>query len=104
MATSRPLPLKDLLGGSDTAVGRLIKRSAEIDALTTQVRDLLPDNIRPHLLAASHDDQTLCLVADAAVWAAKMRYHCADILISLPTTQGRSLQKIKVRVAARVSA
>lgn len=103
MSTSRPLPLKDLLGGSDTAVGRLIKRSAEIDALTAEVRNLLPDTLKPHLLAASQNDITLCLVADTAVWAARMRYHCADILISLTTTQGRSLQKTRVSVAAGAS-
>ena len=102
MSTSRPLALKDLLDKSDTAVGRLIKRSAEIDELTTQVRHLLPDTIKPHLLAANQSDRTLCLVADSAVWAAKMRYHAADILTSLQMTQGRSLQKLRVSVAAGV--
>lgn len=100
MSTSKPRSIKELLGSTDTAVGRLIKRSAEIDALTTTVRQLLPDAMKPHLLAANEDDITLCLVADSSVWAARMRYLSADILISLSTTQGRSLQKIRVSVAA----
>jgi len=100
LSTSKPVPLKELLGDSDTTVGRLITRCAEIDAITNTVRRLLPDDLKPHLLAANESDVTLCLVADSSVWAAKMRYHAADILISLSAAQGRSLQKIRVTVAA----
>ena len=99
MSTDNPKPLKELLGGSDTTIGRLVERSAEIDTLTSEVRRLVPDAVKPHLLAASRHDITLCLVADSAVWAAKLRYHSRDILTSLCMTQGRSLQKIKVSVA-----
>ncbi|MBT8131099.1 MAG: DUF721 domain-containing protein [Gammaproteobacteria bacterium] len=100
MATSKPVPLKELLDGADTIVGQLIRRSAEIDALTTRVRNFLPTELQSHLLAAREENASLTLVADSAVWAAKLRYHAADILISLTEAQGRSLQNIKVVVAA----
>lgn len=99
MSTGKPKPLKDLIGGPDTVVGRLKQRSVDIDTLTAQVRCLIPDTLRPHLLSANQRDDTLCLVADAAVWAAELRYHAPDILISINRTQGRGLQKIKVGVA-----
>ncbi len=99
MSTRKLKPLKELLGGADTPVGRILERSAEIDTLTAEVRRLLPDSLRPHLLAANRRDETLCLVADSAVWAAKFRYHGPDILISLRGTQGPGLQKIRVSVS-----
>lgn len=101
MSTDKPKPLKDLISGPDTAVGRLKQRSVDIDTLTAQVRCLIPDTLRPHLVAANRRDDTLCLVADTAAWAAKLRYHAPDILISINRTQGRSLQKTKVSVAPR---
>lgn len=101
LSTGNPKPLKELLGGADTMIGRLRQRSADIDTLTAEVKCLLPDALGPHLLAASQRDSTLCLVTDAAVWAAKLRYLAPDILISLNRTQGRSLQKVKVGVAAQ---
>ena len=98
--TGKPVPLSRLIDGADTLVGHLIRRSAEIEALTVEVRGLLPESLRPHLLVACTRDHTLNLVTDAPVWAAQLRYRAEDVRISLNAKQGPNLQKVTVSVKA----
>lgn len=98
MSTGRPVPLRELIGGPDTPLGRLIQRGIETEALTDKVRDALPEPLRTHILTASLHGHTLHIVADAAVWAARLRFHEGEIRTSLGPKQGTSLQNIRVRV------
>lgn len=100
MSTDRPRSLKAIIDGPNTALGRLFRRCAETQALTDQVRDILPEPLRHHVVTVSQRDETLYVVADAAVWAARLRFHAMDILTSIGTKQGTSLQKVLVRVHA----
>ncbi|NND59545.1 MAG: DUF721 domain-containing protein [Gammaproteobacteria bacterium] len=100
MATNKPLPLKDLLKGRDNLFGHLVQRSQEVEDLTQVVRQLAPEPVRPHIVAASIGDEMLTIVADSSAWAAQLRYRAEDILTSLNTKQGHSLQKARVRVRA----
>lgn len=98
MSTGRLLPLKELIGGPDSPLARLLQRCDATQALTEEVRRLLPEPLRAHVVTASLHGDTLHLVADAAVWAARLRFHEGDIRTSLGTRQGTSLQNIRVRV------
>ena len=100
MTTGKPLPLKDLIDGPESALGTLLERSAAVEAMTREVRQLVPASLQPHVLAASCRDSTLYLVADTPAWAAKLRYLATDIRISLNARQGLSLQKLHVSVSA----
>lgn len=100
MSTGKPLPLKALIDGPDSPLGSLIRRSADVEALTREVRCLVPESLRPHILAACSREAVLHVVADTSGWAAKLRYLADDILISLNARQGRSLQKLHVSVSA----
>ena len=102
MSTGKPLQLKDLIDGTDSALGTLRKRSAAVEAMTREVRQLVPASLQPHILAASCRGTTLYLVADTPAWAAKLRYLADDIRISLNARQGHSLQKLHVSVSAGV--
>ena len=98
MTTNKPLPLKDIIDGRDNLFGQLVKRSHAVADLTNQVRDIAPDQLRPHIVAANISDETLVIVTDSPAWAAHLRYRAEDIRISLNMKQGHSLQNLKVRV------
>lgn len=98
MSTGRLLPLKELIGETDSPLGRLLARGAETQALTEAVRRVLPAELRTHVVTAGLHGHTLHVVADAAVWAARLRYHEGDIRTSLESRQGTSLQNIRIRV------
>lgn len=100
LATDKLLPLKDLIGTPDTTVADLIRRSAEVEALTRLVRDLVPAQLKPHVVAACRRNTTLTIVTDSPAWAAQLRFRAEDIRTSLNARQGHSLQKLRVSVSA----
>lgn len=100
MSTGNLKPLKQLIDGPDSVLGTLIERSAEVEAMTCEVRRLVPESLRPHVLAACRRDATLYVVADTSAWAARLRYLADDIRISLNARQGHSLQKLHVSVSS----
>lgn len=66
-------------------------------ALLNQVRQLLPNDLANHCLAARKRDQKLILHTDSPVWATRLRYNAAQLL-SLLQPQHPSLRGVKVKL------
>lgn len=65
-------------------------------ALLNQIRELLPEDLARHCLAAQKRDQLLILHTDSPVWATRLRYNSAH-LISLLNSRHPSLREVKIR-------
>ena len=66
-------------------------------ALLSQIRQLLPEDLARHLLAARKRDQQLVLHTDSPAWATRLRYSSAHLLDSL-RADDPSLRGIRVRL------
>jgi hypothetical protein len=66
-------------------------------ALLLDVQRHLPDELRPHCLAAQLRNGQLLLHTDSPVWAMRLRYGAPQLLILLQKSQ-QNLNAIKVKV------
>ena len=100
MPTHKPVHLSSLLDGSDSALARIIGKASEFHELTNRVREFLPTDVAPHLVATALNDDQLVLIADSAAWAARLRFLASDVLTQLERKEGLGAHSVKVRVGA----
>ena len=98
MPTRKPIVLGELISGTGSALDRLSQRAACMDELTGSIRGALPDPIRPHLIGANLRDDRLVLIADSAVWAARLRFYAPEVLKYMATRHSSSIEKLQVKV------
>ncbi len=70
----KPRKLSNILAGQGGDLSRLLQRAERIAGLTGSVRGVLPANIAAHVVSASMHDDRMIVIADSAVWAARIRY------------------------------
>ena len=100
MATSGPLSLRKLMTRG-TALGRLVRRAAEVSSLTDRVRGSLPAKLRPHLVSVVVESPgRAVIIADSAAWAARLRYFETAIETVLEP-EAAKIEEIRIRVAPR---
>ncbi len=96
MPTDKPVVLRDLIRTDAVAgISEKIERSQKLASL---LRDAFPNDVKPHLLSADVHDDRLVLVADHAVWAARMRYYTSDVLQIMVASHNLALSDVTVRV------
>ena len=98
MTASKLTSVKDLLEKSGSPLAKVSGKAARLEALTNAIRQVLPEPLKWHLVAASEREDTLVLTADSAAWAARMRFHEREVLTHHNRKQGRASQKVIVRV------
>jgi hypothetical protein len=69
--------------------------------LTEQLRNLLPEPERAHLVSASLRDDTLSLSMDSAAWCPRVRFRAEDLRAALKAAGGPDFVKLKVRVGRK---
>lgn len=102
MSTNKPTLLKDIIGGGST-LADIIQRANELNDLTRLVSELLPDPTRTHVVSVNQRDDALVVIADSAVWAARIRYGAHELVEQL-ATQHVHVKKITVKVRPRTNA
>ena len=72
--------LGHILSRPDGPLAGLVERARAMETLTAAVRAALPEEARPHLLAAAQrEDGTLVLVTESSAWAARLRFSSDEV-------------------------
>lgn len=96
MSTDKPVALRHLIRTDAVAgISEKIERSQK---LAVSLRDAFPNDVKPHLVSADVRDDRLVLVADHAVWAARMRYYTSDVLQIMVASHNLALNDVTIRV------
>lgn len=90
--------LKPLFGELTGPLARLARDAAASRTLTEQVRAVLPENLRPHVLSAVRRDADLVVIVDSAAWSARVRYASRALSDALEAAGGAPLGKLRVKV------
>jgi len=93
--TSSPRPLTNILTHC-TAIRRLQRRADEQARLLEKVRSLLPPPVDSHCVCADLTENGLVLVADAPVWATRLRFLVPRVAESLPGLPAKTPVHVKV--------
>ena len=104
MPTKQPVSIGDLLRAGTSPLARLTRQSARREQLADTLRVAFPGEIKPHLVGAEVREDRLVLVADNAVWAARMRFYASDVLKVMAAIHTSAPQRVEVRVRPGESA
>lgn len=107
MTQNRPRPFRKIsdiaLDTSDILAG-LYRRSIDIIDLQDSIRKRLGSPLNAHLHVANFNTDTLIIFTDSAAWAAKLRFHTADILDIARNKAGLdNLKSVRVRISPHLS-
>jgi hypothetical protein len=91
-------PLKPLFGELTGPLARLERDAAASRTLTEQVRAVLPENLRPHVLSAVRRDADLVVIVDSAAWTARVRYAGRALGDAIAAAGGAPMGKLRVKV------
>lgn len=98
MTTNKPVAL-GALGADDSSLLARLKRTArEREHLTDSLRCALPNLIKPHLVGAEVKNDRLVLVADSAVWAARMRFYATDVLKYMAVIHSSAITAVDFKI------
>lgn len=91
-----PLRIAKVIGGSPQA--RLLQRARALMALDGLLAELLPAPLNEHCHVLNVRDATLVLAADSPVWAARLRFHSAQLVKQLCERQTVTVRTVRIRV------
>lgn len=74
--------MSTLLSGSGE-LGGLMRMAALIDLAQQELRDHLPEEVRPHIFIGGYRQGRLTIITDRAVWLTWLRYEQARLLAIL---------------------
>jgi hypothetical protein len=69
-----------LLRNQSSPLHRLIQQSRSLENLQTKILPCIPQELRGHVSIVGVREQTLLLITDAGIWAAKLRQQQQEIL------------------------
>lgn len=98
MPTKKPVSIGVLLRADTSPLARLSRQSAEREQLAAALRDALPRDVSPHLVSAEVRNDRLVLVADNAVWAARIRFYASEVLEVMAAIHTSTPEGVDVRV------
>ena len=98
MSTDKPVALKDLLAHPGSALAGFRQRAKHTEDLTHALSAVFPEPVRPHLISAGVHGDRLILTADAAVWAARMRFYVSDAIEYMASNHNSPINRVDVRV------
>ena len=90
--------LKPLFSGLDTGLDKLARRATAAVSLTGRVQELLPEALRPHVVAAVRRGDDLVVIVDSAAWSARVRYAGPRLREQLQAAGEEVKGKVRVRV------
>ncbi len=93
---NKPVKINKLLRTGP--ISRLLGQARQLQALDEQVRNQLPDNLRPHCHVLSLHDRILILATDSPVWAARLRFHAPRLVKQLTRQRIVSVRLVRVLV------
>lgn len=99
MQRKKPRYYRGLLNQKGQGLGNLLENAQMFRALLELGRDVLPEELSPHLVGVFFEQRNLILQIDQAIWATQLRFYEPNILgvfqENLPHLQ---LNRIKVKV------
>jgi len=98
MPTDKPVALRDLLSNPASPLARVSGAVEQMAEMANSIRAALPNNLKPHLVSANVRDDRLILVADSAVWAARIRFYASDALNCMASIHTSPIQGVDIRV------
>lgn len=96
--TPKPVALGALTADETSLAGRLKRAACDREHLARSLRSALPNLIKPHLVGAELKNDRLVLVADSAVWAARMRFYASDVLKYMAALHSSAITRVDVRI------
>jgi hypothetical protein len=93
---SRPKKAANVLY-NDRHLKNLLQTGAKQQQLLDRIRQLLPQPLGQHCVAASHAEQTLTLFTDSSAWSSRLRFYSRELCLQLSNSR-LATQKIDVRV------
>ncbi|WP_293646310.1 DUF721 domain-containing protein [Thiolapillus sp.] len=94
--TEKPRPVSNVVDNGDQ-LGHLARMLQKQQALLEQIRQLLPDTLKPHCIHARLNGTRLILHTDSPVWATRLRFHAPQIL-DRTRKLAPNLTKLDVRI------
>ncbi|HKK13190.1 MAG TPA: DUF721 domain-containing protein [Gammaproteobacteria bacterium] len=80
MPAGKPARIDHLLRArAPRGVNRLWEAAEQQLQLTRRLREVLPENLRPHVRLARLEGPRLVLTTDSPVWAARLRYYAPQL-------------------------
>lgn len=95
--SSRPRLLKNFLNSNRRLKG-LLQQGREQGRLLDRVSELIPPQLRPHLVNARLERNQLYLSADSSAWASRLRYTTRTLRAAFP-----EVRDVRVRVSPPAS-
>ncbi|MFP5344268.1 MAG: DciA family protein [Gammaproteobacteria bacterium] len=93
--------LKEVLGGAPGLAG-LLAQARRIGQYDEMVRQLIAEPLKQHCRVATVRGETLVLLADSPVWAARLHFETPALLKRLALTPALSgIKAIQVKVSVR---
>lgn len=93
---NNPSRIGKVISGSPHA--KLLLRARVLMALDAQLHELLPAPLNEHCSVLNFRDTTLVLAADSPVWAARLRFHTAQLVKQLSGHQTVTVRTVRIRV------
>ncbi len=78
-----PKQINKLLQSKKSGFAALITEARKLEFLNSILLDLLPAPLPLHCHLAKLNNKTLIIVADSAIWSARLRYSIPDLLAKL---------------------
>lgn len=91
-------PLKPLLADLQSGLRELAREAAAAGELAAQLRGLLPEAARPHVVAAARRGDDVVVIVDSAAWAARIRYAGPRLREQLEARGEKLTGRLRVRV------
>ena len=98
LSGGRPESLIALSAGLGPNIAALESQAKAALGLLGQVRKVLPEPEKNHVLSASYQDDTLLITTDSAAWSTHLRYRENALREQLVALGERSFTVLKVRV------
>lgn len=77
---------------------QLLSRARELMALDKRLFELLPTPLNEHCRTLNITGTTLILAADSPVWAARLRFHTAQLVKQLASYPAVDIRAARIRV------
>jgi hypothetical protein len=104
MSSNKPKSLSEIVNASESGIAALAEGARARVALAGYLREVLPDGLGEHLLAANvNSDNCLVVLSDGPEWAARLRYE-SGALLSRCREQHAATVRVRIRVASDAAA
>lgn len=98
MSNNDPKCLSELIKAPGSRLDELASEARSRIDLADRLRESLPPELSPHLLAANlREDGTLIVVASSPAWASRFRFEATELL-AICRKQDNGAMRVRVRV------